>query len=77
MLLCSASVALGIACWSLFAYTLPAFGNPFAWVALSLNALVILTLTAAMLWLSPRLWRYLRAGGMSSEPRPSAKATGA
>jgi hypothetical protein len=36
-----------------------------------LNAMVILTLTAAMLWLSPRLWRYLRAGGMSSEPRPS------
>jgi hypothetical protein len=77
LLLCSVSVALGIACWSLFAYTLPVYGNAFAWVALLLNAMVILTLIAAMLWLSPRLWHYLRAGGTSSEPRPSAKATGA
>jgi hypothetical protein len=79
LLLCSVSVALGIACWSLIAYTIPAYGNPFARVAtsaLTLNVMAILTLFGAVLWLSLRLWRGLRAGGTSSVPRASAKATG-
>jgi hypothetical protein len=75
LLLCSVSVALGIASWSLFAYTIPAYGNPFERVglsALTLHVMVILTLVAAILWLSFRLWRCLRAGGTSSGPRHSA-----
>jgi hypothetical protein len=79
LLLCSVSVAWGIACWSLIAYTIPAYGNPFARVgtsALTLNVMAILTLFGAMLWLSLRLWRGLRAGGTSSVPHALARATG-
>jgi hypothetical protein len=69
LLLCSNSVALGMACWSLFAYTIPAYANPLARVgisALALNVMVIVTLSAAMLCLLLRLRRCLTAGRTSS-----------
>jgi hypothetical protein len=80
LLRCSAELALGIACYLLFAVTIAAYGNPFERVdtsALTLHIMAIVALIAGMLWLSIRLRRGLRAGGLSFEANALAGATGA
>ena len=72
LLLCSVSVALGISCWVLFLYTIPAFGNPLdppesrvGITSMVLHVAIILSLAAATLFLTLRLWR-----GNSAGPSP-------
>jgi hypothetical protein len=72
LLFCSVSVALGIACWMLFAW-IQAYWNrieELGIVALALHVLSILALIAAAVWLSFRLWRSFTG------PRPTASAIG-
>jgi hypothetical protein len=58
LMLCSVSVALGTACWALYAF-IPAYGNSaaqFGMAVLALHVMLILALVAAVLWLALRLW---------------------
>jgi hypothetical protein len=62
LLLGSVSAALGIAAWLLISYTIPAYGNPgvapesrLGLASLALHGTVIVTLSAAALYLSMRL----------------------
>ena len=63
LLLWSASMALGIAWWLLFSYTIPAYGTPDGTGApeLAMHVGVIVALTAAALFLSVRLWTDYRS----------------
>jgi hypothetical protein len=63
-LLCSVVAALGVSCWLLVAYTIPAYGNPLDpperrvdISSVALHVLIILSLSAATLFLSLRFRR--------------------
>ena len=72
LLLCPVAIALGLACWMVISYTIPAFGNPadppekrVGASFVTLHVLALLALAAAALFLSLRLRRGPR-------PQPSA-----
>lgn len=73
-LLCSVSVALGMACWRLIAYTVPAYGNPYdpsetrvGVSFLTLHIMAILALAAASLFLMAQLRRGSHRGSQRSK----------
>ena len=64
LLLCSVTVALGIACWMLVTYTIPAYGNPLdppesrvGITSMVVHVTVVLAMAAAALFLTLRLRR--------------------
>jgi ammonia channel protein AmtB len=79
LLLCSATVALGIACWLLATYTIPSYrmGSGTGIAGLALHAATITALFATVLFLSCRLRRGRRDEGgqlTSHSSRPAAPA---